>query len=269
MNSWMKVISQWHFEPSIVIGCLALLVGYFTATRFKITWKALIFVVGVLIWFVALESPIDEIGEDYLFSVHMLQHMMLEFIGPVFLVAGLTPSVVRGMLKFKPIEVIERILGNPIVALATATVVMLFWHIPRFYDIALENGPIHIFEHLTFMASGIMLWWPVFKPIPEGRFGPLLGAGYLSLACFLASIPGMIFTISDAPFYTAYAHPKDELGILSLIREQWGIGQLEDQKLGGAVMWVLCTMNFLWAVMALIVEWLTEREGTDVGTARS
>jgi cytochrome c oxidase assembly factor CtaG len=113
-----------------------------------------------------------------------------------------------------------------------------------------------------------MLWWPVFKPTQEGRLKPLPAAVYLTVAGFLASILGMIFTMADAPFYAAYANPDDHHNLLPLIREQWGLTHLEDQKLGGAIMWVICTLNFFWALMAVMIAWLREEEGTDVRTAK-
>jgi len=73
--------------------------------------------------------------------------------------------------------------------------------------------------------------------------------------------------MADAPFYAAYANPHDHHNLLPLIREQWGLTHLEDQKLGGAIMWVICTLNFFWALIAVMIEWLKEQEGTDVRTA--
>jgi putative membrane protein len=144
---------------------------------------------------------------------------------------------------------------------------MLVWHVPPIYDLTLENETVHIIEHITFMVSGTMLWWPVFKPIPEGRLKPLAAVVYLAVAGFVASILGMIFTMADAPFYAAYANPHDHHNLLPLIREQWGLTHLEDQKLGGAIMWVICTLNFFWALMAVMIEWLKEQEGPYVRTA--
>jgi len=126
-------------------------------------------------------------------------------------------------MKISPIRAFERILGNPFLALTVATVVMLVWHVPPIYDITLENETVHIIEHITFMISGTMLWWSVFKPIPEGRLKPLTAVVYLAVAGFLASILGMIYTMSDVPFYAAYVNPDDHHNLLPLIREQWGL----------------------------------------------
>ena len=259
--------SHWEPVPSIAIGLIALLVAYLWGTKFKFTWKTVTFIFGIANLWIGLMSPHDELGDEYLFSAHMMQHMILEFIGPAMLVAALPEEMVRSWIKIPAIRIAERIFGNPAVALTIATTVMLVWHVPPIYDITLENETVHIIEHITFMVSGTMLWWPVFKPIPEGRLKPLPAAVYLAVAGFLASILGMIYTMSDVPFYAAYANPHDHHNLLPLFREQWGLTQLEDQKLGGAIMWVICTLTFFWALMAVMIEWLKEGEGNDVRTA--
>lgn len=258
--------SHWEPIPSIAIGLIALTLAYLWGTQFKLTWKTAVFIAGIAILWIGLMSPLDELGDEYLFSAHMLQHMILEFIGPVMLVAALPEPMVQSWMKVPVIKTSERLLGNPFVALTVATIVMLVWHVPPIYNVTLENETVHIIEHITFMISGTMLWWPVFKPIPEGRLQPLTATVYLTVAGFLASILGMIFTMSDVPFYAAYANPDDHHNLLPLIREQWGLTHLEDQKLGGAIMWVICTLNFFWAVMAVMIEWLKEGEGNDVRT---
>jgi len=269
MNPELMHLLQSHWEPvpSIAIGLIALVVAYLWATKFKVTFKTVIFLSGIAILWIGLMSPLDELGDEYLFSAHMVQHMILEFIGPVMLIAALPEEMVQAWMKVPALKLAERILGNPYVALTVATVVMLVWHVPPIYDITLENETVHIIEHVTFMISGSMLWWPVFKPIPEGRLSPMAATIYLTVAGFLASILGMIYTMSDVAFYAAYANPDDHHNLLPLIREQWGLSQLEDQKLGGAIMWVICTLNFFWALMAVMIEWLREGEDKNVRTA--
>ncbi|HEY9676454.1 MAG TPA: cytochrome c oxidase assembly protein [Drouetiella sp.] len=261
--------SHWEPVPSIAVGLVALTVGYLWGTKLKFNWKTLSFLTGIAILWIGLMSPLDELGDEYLFSAHMAQHMILEFIGPVLLVAALPEEMVQSWMKIPGVRAAERFLGNPVFALTIATIVMLIWHVPPIYNITLENETVHIIEHLTFMVSGTMLWWPVFKPIPEGRLKPLPAVIYLTVAMFLASILGIVYTIAEFPFYAAYANPDDHHNLLPLIREQWGLTHLEDQKLGGAIMWVICTLNFFWALMAVMIEWLRETDGggNDVRTA--
>lgn len=256
--------SHWVPIPSVAIGLIAITGGYLWARKFKFDFKSYVFLSGIVLIWLGLMSPLDELGDEYLFSAHMTQHMILEFIGPALLVTSLPAEMVEKWLKIPAIRITERALGNPVFALTVATVVMLVWHVPPIYEITLVNETVHIIEHLTYLISGTMLWWPVFKPIPEGRLKPMPATVYLTAAAFLASILGMVYTISDVPFYPAYAYPPDPYNLLPLLRNEWGLTPLEDQKLGGAIMWVICTLNFFFALMAVMVDWLAEREGDDV-----
>jgi cytochrome c oxidase assembly factor CtaG len=257
MTGW-QLFQLWEFEPSVVIGCVLLLAVYFWAIRFKLNGKALVFTLAVVILFLALSSPIDVLGDDYLFSAHMLQHMMLGTIAPPLLIAGLPTSMVQSLLRFPLVARIERILGYAPLALVVGTATFWIWHLPYLYNLALENETIHVIEHLLFIATGLMLWWPVLKPIPEGRLSPLAAIIYMGIAASVGTLLGIIFTVSDTPFYSFYDNPKDETGALHLIRDQWGLSQLDDQKLGGAIMWEPMGFIFLWVMMAAMKDWFKQ-----------
>jgi cytochrome c oxidase assembly factor CtaG len=257
MTGW-QLLFCWEFEPSVVIGCVLLLGIYLCAIRFQFNGKTLSYSLGVLIIFLALCSPIDPLSDHYLFSAHMLQHMMLGIIAPPLLIAGLPASLVQGWLRFPPIAKAERILGYAPLALIAGIGTIWIWHLPYLYNLALEHENIHTFEHVMFMVTGSMLWWPVLKPIPEGRLTPMYAIIYMTIAASLGMVLGIIFTISDTPYYSFYANPEDEIGALKLIREQWKLTRLDDQKLGGAIMWEPMGAIFLWAIMAVMVDWLKQ-----------
>jgi len=254
MTGW-NLLFQWEFSPSVVVGCIALLGAYFYANKFKFDGKAFAWVSGVLVLFLALCSPIDTLGDDYLFSAHMLQHMMLGTIAPPLLIAGLPASFVQSWLRFPIIAKLERIFSYAPLALIIGCATFWVWHLPYLYNLALENEVVHVVEHILFIITGTMLWWPVLKPIPQGKLSPMAAIIYLSIAATLGMILGIIFTISDTVFYAFYNHPKDEIGALKLIREDWGMTALDDQKLGGAIMWEPMGAIFLWAILAGMVDW--------------
>lgn len=258
MTEW-QLLSSWEFEPSVVIGCALLWVVYLIAIRFKLNFKTLLYSLGVLSIFLALTSPIDPLADHYLFSAHMLQHMMLGIVAPPLLVAGLPASLVESYLRFPLIAKAERIFGYPPLTLIAGIGTIWLWHLPYLYNLSLENENIHTFEHLMIMVTGTMLWWPVLKPIKEGRLSPMAGLIYLGIASTMGMILGIIFTLSETPFYSYYANPEDELeGALDLIRNKWNLTQLDDQKLGGAIMWEPMGVVFLCAVMAAMVDWFKQ-----------
>jgi cytochrome c oxidase assembly factor CtaG len=258
VTGWDLLRTAWDFEPSIVAGSALLLCAYLVATRFRMAVTTLWFVTGVVVMLLALVSPLDELGDDYLFSAHMLQHILLDLVAPSLFVLGLPAWLARPMLRPSPIARAERILGHPVVAWFLGVGTLWIWHLPVLYDLTLQNESVHIFEHLTFLVTGTILWWPVFTRLDERRLAPLLSVAYLSLAALANGLLGIIFTISSTPFYVGYTQPRDDLGALSLIRNTWGLSQIEDQRLGGAFMWVIGSVIFLWAIMVLVARWLRE-----------
>lgn len=260
VTGWELFLSAWEFEPSIVAGSALLLGGYLVAVRFRMDRTTLYFVTGVLVMFLALVSPLDTVGDDYLFSAHMLQHILLDLVAPPLFVLGLPAWLVRRMLRPPVIDRTERILSYPVVAWFLGVGTLWIWHWPPLYDLTLQNENVHIFEHLTFLVTGTILWWPVFTRLDERRMDPLLAVLYLVLASLANALLGIIFTVSSTPYYAGYAHPEDELGALSLIRNEWGLTQIADQQLGGAFMWVIGSLIFLWAIMLLMARWFSEPE---------
>ena len=260
MTAW-QLLQSWEFEPSVVIGCTLLLAIYWFANRFKFDLKSLSYSSGVLVIFLALTSPIDPLSDHYLFSAHMLQHMMLGTIAPPLLIAGLPASFVQAWLRIPFIARLERILGYAPLALIAGVGTIWVWHLPYLYNLALENEGIHTFEHMMFMVTGAMLWWPVLNPITERRLPPMPAIFYMVIASTLAMILGIIFTISDTPFYSFYNNPEDEIaGTLKMIREDWKLTQVDDQKLGGAIMWEPMGAIFLWAILSAMVDWFKQAE---------
>src|SRR5437660_9672752 len=189
-------LTQWNWDPSIVIGT-ALIVGlylyaigplrkrYQLAERVK-RGQVFTFLLGMFIMFLALVSPLDELGDSYLFSAHMVQHLVLTIVGPPLLVIG-TPAwflkpIVRNKVAFR----IAKALTYPAVAFVLYNADFWLWHAPPLYNATLENQNIHILEHLTFIAFGVLNWWPIFSPSEDL---PRLSPGGQILYLFFNGMP--------------------------------------------------------------------------------
>ena len=130
MTAWKLFLTTWNFEPPVVIGCLGLWLIYIIAVRFKLNLKTLSFTFGLLLIFLALVSPIDELGEDYLFSVHMLQHEILGFLAPPLLVAGIPESFILAALRYPLLKHFERLFSYPVLTLILGLGTLALWHLP-------------------------------------------------------------------------------------------------------------------------------------------
>ena len=260
MTGWQLFISAWEWHPTVIAGCLLLLVAYFAATRSRTDKSALFFVAGVVLMFLALVSPLDTLGDDYLFSAHMLQHILLNMVAPPFFVLGVPAWLLQRALRPPPVSALERVLGHPFVAWTLGSGTLAIWHLPALFDATLEHEDIHIFEHLTFLVTGTILWWPAFARMESRRLPSLKAALYLLLASVPNALLGIFLTFCRTPLYSGYLHPTDELGALSLIRGRWGLDPLTDQQLGGAFMWVIGSVIYGWAILALVARWYRQPE---------
>ena len=113
---------------------------------------------------------------------------------------------------------------------------------------------IHIFEHLTFLVTGCMFWWPIVRPLESQRIQAGPAMLYLFGAAAVSTLLGIVITFLPVGLYKPYLHPVDELGALHLIRDTWGISAAEDQKLAGLLMWVPgCSVYFAVILVKLAV----------------
>src|SRR5437667_8823309 len=138
------------------------------------TGQTIAFLSGMLIMFLALVSPLDELGDSYLFSAHMVQHLCLTIIGPPLLLIGTPEWIVKPALSNKVIFKVAKVLTYLVVAFVLYNADLWLWHAPTLYDATLENQSIHILEHLTFIIFGLLYWWPIFSPskdLPRLSFG--------------------------------------------------------------------------------------------------
>ncbi|HZU29288.1 MAG TPA: cytochrome c oxidase assembly protein [Bryobacteraceae bacterium] len=247
----------WDFKPSVVIGCCVLLGAYFGLVRWRARQAAL-WLTGVLLIFMVLCSPIDELADSYLFSVHMAKHILLVLVVPALLVMAVPADVFERALRYAPVRAAERVLRVPAIAWMAGVGVMIFWHIPALFNTALTNEPLHIVEHLSLLVGGTIYWWPVLTPLPQSRMRPVpQAAAYLFTSCLACTAIGVAITFAPALLYPAYAHPPAG-AVAEAIRGRWGISAAMDQQIGGLLMWVPACLVYLTAILAMFARWYRE-----------
>jgi putative membrane protein len=161
---------------------------------------------------------------------------------PPLLIAGLPGWLVEPALRRPGVRAVARLLTRPVVAAAFFSVVLLVWHTVDAYDLMMRNHDVHVATHLMFMVAAVMLWWPVMGPAPSlHRLGPGEGMLYLFLAQLPMQLLGAIVTFADDPLYTWYVTAP----------RTWGLSPLDDQKLGGLLMWVPGNL-WIWGAMSVL-----------------
>ena len=251
--------SRWPIHPSTLIGCLLLLGAYFAGIgplRRKYNWASgvpiwqpVCFTSGVLILFVSLNGPLHELSDFYLFSAHMVQHLLLTLIMAPLLLVGtpdwLLRALIRNTIGFK----VARVITGPLIAFGIYNIVFSGWHFPMFYNWALEDHNVHIVQHLMFISAAVLMWWPVVEPLPElSRLITPLRMVYLFALSIPMSVVSALITLTDTVLYQWYQDAERVFALTAI----------EDQQLGGLIMWVPGALIFWVAISILFYRWATE-----------
>ncbi len=243
---------RWENHVSTIIGLVLLAAFYLWAIgpmrrRAGISerasgWQVASFFSGLAVTFLALNGPVHDLSDYYLFSVHMVQHLLLTQVMPPLLLLGLPAFALRPLVRPRWVQAVARMLTRPAVAFSLYTLSFTGWHLQPAYDLMMRNHNVHILTHLQFMVTAVIMWWPVLSPLREF---PRMSYGGQMLYLFLIGIPMMVvaalITLAEVVLYPWYsASPR-----------VWGITPLDDQRLGGIIMWVPGGL-FYWVAMTFV-----------------
>jgi putative membrane protein len=257
---------SWSLHPSVIIGTGLLGALYFYGIgpyRRRhghppaSPWQVLSFSGALLVLLLVLNGPVHDLSDYYLFSMHMVQHLVLTLIFPPLLLAGIPTWLLRPLLLQPGVLGLGRFLTRPVVAAVLFSISIAVWHLPFFYDLMMRSHEVHIATHLLFMVTATLMWWPVMGPAPEL---PRLPNGVAMLYLFLVGIPMQIvaalITFADQVLYPWY----------SVAPRTWGLSPLDDQQLGGLLMWIPGNLWLFGAIGVLFFRWAREDEQLSVGT---
>jgi cytochrome c oxidase assembly factor CtaG len=214
--------------------------------------QALAFSGSVFVLLIAVVSPIDRLGEEYLFSAHMVQHILLGDIAPLLLLLSLSRVIMRpATRRFSRLERRLGALASPPVFIALWLALIYFWHVPALYDAALQHPAVHALEHACFFTAGVAVWWPLVQPVPMRRrltgLQPLM---YIFAAKVGLAALGIYLAWSQTLAYDYYAH----------VPRIWGLTAIEDQNAGGAIMLVEQSIVLVIAMVVLLARMLDQSE---------
>lgn len=229
------------------------------------------FLGGLTVIYLALASPLEPFA-DLLLQVHMLQHLLLMMVAPplVWLGEPLLP-LLRGLPR--PVRIfwvapvlsspaLRRFFGwltQPLTALALFVAVTWFWHVPPIYNLALRSRGWHYFQHVCFLGTALLFWYPIVRPFPaRPRWSLWLLIPVLLLADLSNTALSALLTFSDHVLYRYYAEVP-RLG---------GLSALDDQSVAGVLMWVPGSIAFLLPLVGIGVR-LMAGQGAGVGSQES
>jgi putative membrane protein len=236
----------WDWDPSVVAACTALAIGYIAIARARCLRRMPYFLAGVALLLLDLVSPIDTLGDRYLLSAHIVQHFLLALVIPPLFLLGTPRWLAAAALQRTTIDRLEHAIGQPPVSWLLGVGAMLAWHIPLLFNAALTNDALHIFQHLSFLVTGTIFWWPILGPLQGRHLQPLAAVGYLFSACVCCSLLGAFLTFGPVGLYPAYLNSPTQL---------WGLDPKSDQQLGGMLMWVPGCFVYLSAILFTVMRW--------------
>lgn len=265
---------SWPSEPLLVLAIFSAVAVYVIgrarlhaeAPAYPLPiWRAACYGAGVFAFALALLSPIAAYSER-LFSMHMVQHLLLLLVAPPLILLGMpflpalwalpksSRKTVGGWLQpGKPLAYLRRWLALPIVALACYVVTVAMWHIPVFYDAAQGRTFTHDLEHLMFYSTALLYWWPIVSlGTAHTRLTPGWALPYLVPPFLEGLLIGALLAFSSEPLYSTYAELDHQ--------PVWGLNWLDDQELGGLIMWVPGGMFFLIPLLGILSQLLHDNE---------
>jgi putative membrane protein len=248
--------TSWQADPGVVAGLVVLGAAYTAAVLWRRRLapeapvepaKAACFGGALLVLFAALTGPIHDLSDYYLFSAHMVQHMLLVFAIPPLLLYGIPGFMLRPLVRDAKLRKLGRALTRPVGAFATFNVIIVAWHLPPVYNLAMAQHPFHILGHLLMMAGSVILWWPVLSPLDELPRAPypiqmfylfVVGLPMVMVAIFISMADGLLYSYyATAPRIWPQLTPR------------------ADQHLGGLIMWIPGGMVFLAVLSVVFFRW--------------
>ena len=244
--SWTQYTVHW----STVIGLIALGALYF--------WRAhvhpepigrtrpILFVSGLLLMFVSLNGWIHDLSDYYLFSAHMVQHLLLAMGVAPLLIMGTPGWMLRPVLTSPALRPLALLLRSAVACFAIFNIVLIGWHLPPLYNLAMAYHEVHILQHLLLLAASVIMWWPVLSPMAELPRLPYPGQ---MLYLFVMTIPMSVTSVSiayaNSILYPAYSSAPRVMGL----------SPMDDQLLGGLIMWIPGGLYFFAVISVIFYRW--------------
>ena len=259
--------THWRLEPTVAVGLLVLAAAYWAwlgplnrrrpdATARPVTGRQVAcFAGGWLTLLVALGPPLDDWSDYFLLSAHMVQHLLLTLLAAPLLLLGTPGWVLEPLLRRRALARAGYALTRAPVALLVSGLALAVWHVPALYAAALRSAPLHGLEHLVFLLTALLAWWPLVGPLEAWpRLSPPMQCLYLFGQTIPAGVVGALITMADPGLYPPYG---------DVVRRPGGLDVATDQQIGGLLMWVGGNTIYLLLITVVFLSWASREEAAD------
>jgi len=249
------LVFAWNWNLWVIAICVVAISIYGAWHRFRFSRKSGWLLVGMAVFFLTMGSPIDALANGYLFSAHMLQHLLLLLVVPPLILLSFPSTPVPDRFQIGRWKWLNWILRHPVATWLLGVGGMWLWHAAALCNAAVTSAWVHRLQYVSLLLMGVAFWWPIIGSWPRQRLSPLAGIIYLFSACVGCTVLGIIIAFAPVGVCSIYLHPVDRLGILPLIQNQWGLTPAKDQELGGLLMWVPACLIYFCGIVGLFARW--------------
>lgn len=222
------------------------------ATTQRVSWRTLMFILAIIVSLVALFIPMDIFGMNFMFSVHMIQHLLLSLIAPPLFLLSIPPQRIRPLLdQHSGMKRAVMFLTLPVIASVLFNANIWLWHAPPLFQAMMASELLHLLVDILYLLTGCIFWWPLLNPDQnEKRVLPL---GGLLAYIFFSDMPMMLIGAGmtfSPPLYTIpMTHPTMQMIVTP-----------QDQQLGGLLMWVASSIFLIIIASVFFLRWMLRQE---------
>jgi len=249
----------WFWTSPVWLLVAVLLIAYLAFARGRSRTQLAIFLLGLFALTMAFVSPVGVLADGYLFSAHMVQHIVLLLVVPVCLLLSLPTKEASKWFDRPRLDRVGRWLSIAAVGWICGVGAMWFWHVPVLCSTAAQRPSVGILRDLSLVLAGIAFWWPIYAPCDRYRLHPLSGIAYLFSACLGCTLLGIYITFYPLTVCPVFASPVDRLGIVNSLYNA-GLTPRIDQHLGGLMMWVPPCAIYICSIISLLCRWYSEND---------
>lgn len=259
--------THWIIEPAVAVAMMIMTAGYFLVigplnrrrpgsenrpvTNAQIRW----FIAGQVLLLISLGPPLDDWSYHFFSSAHMVQHLMLMFAVVPCWIKGTPPWVIRPLMNYRAGKFALTILPKALPGFVLASFIIILWHFPDLYNLTLESQFIHALQHIAFLVTGFLFFWPIMSTLPEApQLQPLMKCLYLFAQTIPSGVVGAMIVYAGPGLYPHYAQA---------VQRPFGLSLAEDQVLGGVIMWVGMNGVFLAMITVIFLKFAAAEEKKD------
>ncbi len=250
-----------HPDVFLVVG--AIVVGYVSAltrlgprlappgTAVATRYQRVCFGLGAFTILLASAWPIHDLAEGYMYSVHMVQHLLYTMVAAPLLLLGTPAWLARWLLRPRWLFSTVRTMSRFVPAIVTFNVVIVFTHWPAFVDLTLRSAVVHFLAHTLLLLSAFLIWMPILSPLPEiPRLAPISRMVFLFLQTIVPTVPASFLTFGDHPLYRRYES----------LPKLWGLTALDDQLIAGLIMKIAAGLLLMTLIAVIFFRWVATED---------